>query len=206
MIMKYAGFWRQLGAVIIDQIVVLLPCAVIPEAYLYASVARGEIIDVARYHANALQLVLTGVLLIAYYLFFNGRYGVTLGRRVMNLKLVRLDQPNRDGIGFLRAAARVLLFVAAGGFFRAVSFASLPLVPAVIIDAAAGATIFWLFLDPRRRTLEDMITGTFLVHDPNGKFPDFDPDSLPPAKIRRVPFGVFVVINALASIFIGLNR
>jgi len=204
--MKYPGFWRQIGAVIIDQLVVLLPSAVIPEAYYYVGVANGQLIDVARYHANVMQLVMSGVLLAGYYVFLNGRYGVTLGRRIMNMKLVRLDQPNRDGIGYLKAAARALLFVVAGGFFRVVSFTSLPLVPAIAIDAAAGATIFWMLIDKRRRTLEDMIAGTFLVHDPSGKFRDFDPDALPPAKIRRVSFAALVVVNALASVFMGLQR
>jgi len=204
--MKYPGFWRQLGAIIIDQLIILFPSAIIPEAFYYASVANGLAADVARYHANVLQLVLAAASLIAYYIILNGRYGVTVGRRIMGMKLVRLDQPNRDGIGYLRAAGRLFLFAAVGGFFRAVSFVSLPLIPAIAIDAAAGATVCWLLLDPRRRTLEDMLAGTILVHDPTGKFRDFDPDDLPTAKKRRFAFAALVIINACASVFLGLTR
>jgi len=44
--------------------------------------------------------------------------------------------------------------------------------------------ILWILVDARRRTLEDAVMGTIMVHDPLGKFPDFDPDKLPAAKIR----------------------
>lgn len=203
--MKYAGFWRQLGAVIIDQLIVLLPSAVIPEAYFYISVANGQGFNITRYHADVMWFILSAVLLTGYYVILNGRYGVTLGRRIMNIKLVRLDQPNRDGIGYLRAAVRGVLFVAIGGFFRATAFTSMPFIPAVAIDAITGVTVFWLLLDSRRRTLEDLLAGTLLVHDPTGKFKDFDPDALPSANTRRFSFAALVIVNALASIFLGLS-
>jgi uncharacterized RDD family membrane protein YckC len=204
--MRYAGFWRQLFAVIIDQLVILLPCAFIPQAYFYASVASGATMELAQYHANVMQLVLTVVLMAAYYIFLNGRYGVTLGRHLLNLKLVRLDQPNRDGIGYGKAVLRAVLFAVAGGFIRASTMASLPLVLGVAIDTAAGATIVWLLIDARRRTLEDMLAGTAIIHDASGKFPDFDPDNLRQAKIRPYMFGALILVNALASFFVGLFR
>jgi len=75
-----------------------------------------------------------------------------------------------------------------------------------LIDAATGATILWILVDARRRTLEDAVMGTIMVHDPLGKFPDFDPDKLPAAKIRLYSFTALVVINALASVYTALNR
>ncbi len=204
--MRYSGFWRQALAVIIDQFIVLLPCLLVPQAYYYAAIARGASMEMADYRSGLIQLIMMAVLMIGYYAYLNGRYGITIGRHLLKLKLIRLDQPNRDGIGYGRALARILLFVAAGGFVRASSLPGLPVIAGVLIDAAAGATILWMLIDARRRTLEDMITGTAIVHDSTGKFPDFDPDNLRPSKIRPYAFAALVAVNALASIFVGLNR
>lgn len=203
--MRYAGFWRQFLAVTIDQLAVLLPCMLIPQAYYYAAVAGGTVLGDAAFYANLIQLILTAVLMAGYYIILNGRYGVTLGRHLLNLKLIRLDQPNRDGIGFGKAAARLVLFAVAGGFIRASALPGLPLVLGVLIDAAAGATIVWMLIDPRRRTLEDMVAGTAVVHDASAKFPDFDPDNLRMSKVRPYAFSALVIINILASIFVGLK-
>jgi uncharacterized RDD family membrane protein YckC len=204
--MRYAGFWRQLFATVIDQLAILIPSWFIPEAYYYAAVASGSTSDIARFNANILFLSLLAGFFVFYYVFLNGRYGVTLGRRLLNLKLVRLDQPNRDGIGYGKAAGRLFLFAIGSGFVRVSAFAGVPVALGVVVDAAAGAAIFWLLLDERRRTLLDMIAGTFLVHDPLGKFPDFDPDKLPPAKTRPYAMGFLTLLNAFASIFVGINR
>jgi uncharacterized RDD family membrane protein YckC len=204
--MNYPGFWRQALAVIIDQLVILIPAGLIPEAYYYAAVAHGAGVDAARSTADLMFIILALVFFAAYYLVLNGQYGVTLGRRLMNLKLIRLDQPNRDGIGWDRAVSRLFIFLVASGFIRLSVVAGIPVILAVVVDAAAGATVLWMLIDERRRTLEDMIAGTVLVHDPSGKFPNFDPDKLPPAKIRPYSFGLLVLINALGSIFTALQR
>jgi len=59
---------------------------------------------------------------LSYYILLNGRYGVTLGRRLLNMKLVLLDRPNSDGIGYGRAAVRYLFFIIVGGFVRVAAF------------------------------------------------------------------------------------
>jgi len=204
--MKYAGFWRQLFATVIDQAVIFIPSLFIPEAYYYAAVASGKTLEIARYNANVMFLVLILLLFLLYYVFLNGRYGVTLGRRLLNMKLVRLDQPNRDGIGYGKAFARLILFALGSGFLRLSSFAGVPILLGVVVDTAASATVSWLLLDERRRTLLDMIAGTLLVHDPLGKFPNFDPDKLPSAKIRPYAMGLMTFIAMLASVYIGTHR
>lgn len=204
--MKYAGFWRQLLAVIIDQFIILLPGTLIPEAYYYATLANGATQNAATYQKLVFQFCLTVGLFAAYYVFMNGRYGVTLGRRLMNLKLIRLDQPNRDGIGYGKAAARLFIFAVASGFVRLSAIAGVPPILAVIIDSLAGATVLWLLVDSRRRTIEDMVSDTAIVHDPQGKFPDFDPDKLAVLKSRPYSMGALVVLNILASIFVLMNR
>jgi uncharacterized RDD family membrane protein YckC len=203
--MKHAGFWRQLFAIIIDQIVVLIPIGFIPEGYYYLAVANGMDTALARYYANVAFLILFVVFSAAYFVILNGRYGITLGRFLMKIKLIRLDEPNRDGIGYLRAAMRLLLFVFFGGLIRLSVFASIPLVFAIIVDSAALATILWMLIDARRRTLQDFFSGTMMVYDPAGRFPDFDPEKIAESKIRPVLFGATVVINTLASIFIALS-
>jgi uncharacterized RDD family membrane protein YckC len=203
--MRYAGFWRQFLSVTIDQLAVLLPCVLVPQAYYYWAVAGGMDLSDAGFYSSLMQIAMTAALMTGYYVILNGRYGVTLGRHLLNLKLIRLDQPNRDGIGYGKAFVRVALFAIAGGFIRASALEGLPVILGVLIDAAAGATIVWMLIDERRRTLEDRIVGTAVVHDSSGKFPDFDPDSLKPGKIRPYAFAALVIINALASIFVALK-
>lgn len=206
MFMKYAGFWRQSVAVIIDQLIIAMPSAIIPEVYFYVAVANGADTLATRYQANIMTIVLMVVVFSAYYIYLNGRFGKTLGRKIMNTKLIRLDQPNRDGIGYGRAATRLVLFAIIGGFIRMSSIIQVPIFFGVIFDTVAGATIMWMLIDPRRRTLEDQLSGTAMVHDPVGRFLDFDPDRLPATKLRYASFGVMVVINAIASIFVALQR
>jgi|GEM_PF-1951163 len=204
--MKHAGFWRQVFAVLIDQLIIILPSMIISGIYYYAAAAQGVDPVTAGSNADLLVLGLVIALSIAYYVYLNGRYGVTLGRHLLKLKLTRDDEPNRDGIGYGRAAVRVLLFALAGGFVSAAAISSVPVVAAVLIDAASGATILWLLIDTRRRTLEDTIMGTVMVYNPQGKFPDFDPDKLPLAKVRLYAFTALVVLNAIASVYSALNR
>jgi uncharacterized RDD family membrane protein YckC len=204
--MKYAGFWRQLLAVVIDQLVVLLPGTLIPSAYYYAAVANGATQNAADYQKMVFQATLTLVLFGIYYVVLNGHYGVTLGRRLMNLKLVRLDQPNRDGIGYGKAAVRLMLFAVASGFVRLSAIVGVPPIIAVVVDSLGGATVLWLLFDSRRRTVEDTIVNTAIVHDPLGKFPDFDPDKLPTSKSRPYTMGALIVLNVLASLFMLMNR
>lgn len=201
--MKYAGFWRQVFSAIIDQAVVWLPSVLIPQAYFYLAVAQGMTLAQATYYQNMMFLALLSGLSIFYYVFFNGRYGVTLGRRLLGLKLVRLDQPNRDGIGYLRALVRLALFAVAVVF---VGMLSRPVILGVIVNIAAGATIVWMLIDDRRRTIEDLLTGTFMVYDPADKFPDFDPDKLVPAHVRPLSFGAVVILNAIATLYVVLHK
>ena len=204
--MKHAGFWRQLAAVLIDQFAVMLPSTIIPEIYYYIAAAKGVDPAVAQTYSGVMIAALFVAFSAFYYIYLNGRYGITLGRLLFKLKLVRLDEPNRDGIGYGRAAIRLAFFAVAGGFVRVVGFASVPAVLGVLLDAAAGATILWLLLDARRRTIEDRVMGTVMVHDPSGKFPDFDPDKLPLAKTRLYSFTILVIVNALVSVYTALNR
>lgn len=203
--MKHAGFWRQVIAVVIDEFIIMLPCTIIPEIYYYIAVARGVDPALAQNYSTSMIAIFAVVFSLIYYVLLNGRYGVTLGRRILNMKLVRLDRPNGDGIGYGRAAGRFLFFIIAGGFIRVAGFASVPSVIGILIDAAAGATVLWLFIDNHRRTIEDVVAGTMLVYDPKGKFPDFDPDKLPPAVIRPFSFTFFVALNALASVYAVLH-
>jgi len=114
--MKHAGFWRQVFAVLIDQAVIMLPSMIISGAYFYLAAGNGVDPTVAKVNSDLMTLALMVILSAAYYITFNGRYGVTLGRRLLKLKLTRLDEPNRDGVGYGRAARAHVAFVAAGGF------------------------------------------------------------------------------------------
>jgi len=204
--MKHAGFWRQIFAAIIDQFAIMLPSMIISGIYYYVAAADGVDPALASANADLAVILLVAAISVIYYVYFNGRHGVTLGRLLLHLKLTRLDEPNRDGIGYGRAAVRLLLFAAVGGFVSVSALAGAPAALAVLIDAAFGATILWMLVDRRRRTLEDKIMGTVMVHDPAGKFPAFDPDQLTFAKVRKYSFTALVALNILASVYSVLNR
>lgn len=204
--MRHVGFWRQIAAVLVDQLIIMLPSMVISVIYFYVAVASGVDPVTARGNSDLVVIALVLAFSAAYYIYLNGRHGVTVGRLLLKLKLTRDDEPNRDGIGYGRAAIRFFLFALAGGFVTVAGISVIPDAVGILIDAVTGATLLWVLIDPRRRTLEDVVMGTVLVHDPSGKFPSFDPDKIPTAKVRLYSFTALVVLNALASVYSALNR
>jgi len=204
--MKHAGFWRQFFAVTIDLLSVGLLSKLVSETYFYFMIASANDPAAARANADLIFLLLEGVLLSFYYVYFNGRTGVTLGRRLMNIKLTILNEPNRDGIGYLRAAARLVLFVVVRVVAYAPAAFGAPAIFSVVFTVAVDATFLWLFMDPHRRTLEDVAAGTLLVCDPTGKFPDFDPDKLPVSKSRPYSYAALLIIDTVAAIFVALHK
>lgn len=91
--MKHAGFWRQLAAVLIDQFVIMLPSTIVSGIYYYIAVAEKVDPTVASGNADMIVVALVIALSAVYYIFLNGRYGVTLGRFLLKLKLTRVDEP-----------------------------------------------------------------------------------------------------------------
>ena len=147
--MRYAGFWRRLGAVLID--IVLLAAAMAAIGWLGLPIYQRHVSAVgmaggsfsASFHVdyNALGLII-GVLL--WWLYFalleSSRLQATLGKRALAIKVTTLDGGR---IGFWRATLRTV-----AKYLSAVIL--------MIGFIMAGLT-------RRRQALHDLIAGTLVV-------------------------------------------
>jgi uncharacterized RDD family membrane protein YckC len=179
--MKYAGFWRRLVASTIDQFLLGLVAYFIGSAAsvvaLYLPPISQTKTDQFFNYAVFVSYALVG---LVYFAWWEGKTGETIGKKLLNLKLVRIDQPNRDGIGVARAAVR--------------------LVVAFIFQIFAGVNYILMLIDKQRRTLHDNILNTAVVYDAKGGFPAFDPDKLPLAPVKMAVFVITMIVSFLAAV------
>jgi uncharacterized RDD family membrane protein YckC len=179
--MKYAGFWRRLVANTIDQILLGIVAyfigsvAAVVSLYL-PSVSQPKMDNYFNYTIFASYAAIG----LIYFSWCEGKTGVTIGKKLLNLKLIRVDQPNRDGIGVARAAAR--------------------LVAAFFLQIFAGVNFILMLIDKHRRTLHDNILGTAVIYDTKGQFPSFDPDRLPATPVKMSLFVITMIISFLAAV------
>lgn len=163
---EIAGFWRRLGALFIDMIVLGIAGFVIGTFAFRQLVEMGQS---ARLIGAAIVLVYCGVLNSG----LGG--GGTLGKRMLGLRVVR-----RDGqtIGLARSLLRTIVFWAPfflnGVFFQSVRIPGLPEDPRITMAVGAldVATVFlgtflifylYVFNTRTRQSLHDLIAGTFVV-------------------------------------------
>jgi len=179
--MHFAGFWRRIAAEVIDEIVIVVPIAFYYVLYTFFRSLPAAAVGAFSVKAiGILFLVLFPVIVIwpiFYFVFFDGRTGATWGKRVMNLKVVIREQPNRDGVGYVRAAVRLAL--------------------AAVIRNLMNVGFLWMLIEPEGRTLHDLTVGTIVVHDPEGRFPVFDPEKLPRTAKHVAWFVVLIILSAL---------
>jgi len=181
--MRYAGFLRRLAAALIDEMLVGIAAAAISSATVFTFLIEARP-GTDPLTATALPFGLIAIALaVIYFTFLDGRYGVTVGKRLMNLKLIRYAQPNRDGIGFLHALGRL----AVGGVLRGLF----------------NISFLWALLDPKRRAIHDRVFGTLVVYDPAGSFKPFDPDRFPPTPRQTAWFVALLILSIVAYL---LNR
>lgn len=137
----YGGRWRRLVAGIVDGLIVyavtwLLTAPVLGFRTMYeGSLARQTV-------AN----LVAGVVAFLYYVLQHGRWGQTLGKRVMSLRVVRAD--DAGPISYGQAAWRLL-------FAYLVSLATCGV--GGLIDVA------WILWDRRRQALHDKVARTVVV-------------------------------------------
>ena len=173
--MRYAGFWSRLGAGFVD-FLILLPVTI---AYTWAS-------SVSRTMAMALLLPAT-LLYATYPIYFHGRWGQSLGKMCLGIKVVSLDgAPISWRQAFLRFSVGTLIGIAMAvsqsvGIARIApeEYASLPWLTQVqrigamspgaqllswINTAWVYSEFFVLLFNKRKRALHDFIAGTVVVH------------------------------------------
>lgn len=138
----YGGFWRRLGACIIDAIVIIIPFALL--TMLLPSGESGI-------------TFLSGAACAAYSIIMHGRYGATLGKMALGIKVTQLDG---SPIDYRIAAWRYSPLLAIGflGLF-------LPLQQVAgilnLLYVLLGAVI--LAVHAQKRTIHDFIAKTVVL-------------------------------------------
>lgn len=142
----YGGRWRRLLAAIIDGLIVY--CL----AWLVTTPIAGPRMvyegSVARLMAANL---ISAVVAFLYYVLQHGRWGQTLGKRAMSLRVVRAD--DAGAISYGQAAWRLL-------FEYLISLATCGI--GGLVDVA------WILWDERRQALHDKVARTVVVRTEPG--------------------------------------
>jgi uncharacterized RDD family membrane protein YckC len=145
----YGGFWKRVCAHLIDSIILMIPMLVMVVLIAFSARMMGAE-RLTRGH-NLFSIFASAGIYLGYMTYFIGSCGQTIGKRVMNLKVVlENDQP----VGYLRALGRAFCFwlytlpLFVGGFVSIVS-------------------LIMLILDVKKRSLHDRMCSTVVV-DLNG--------------------------------------
>ena len=148
---ELSGWWRRVGASLVDNVLVLLACALIffitwagsgDEAVAAVSAWAGYV---------TISLFLYGLVYAPFFMKRPGeRNGQTLGKQALGIRVVRLDgKPMNYGTGALREwVARTLIFQLAAAFLFA-----LP----TLLD------LLWPLWDERNQSLHDKIATTVVM-------------------------------------------
>ena len=122
---QYAGFWARFASVVIDGFIIGVPSQIIGAA----STTLGLIVQ-----------FVGGIVYVG--LLEGGPTGQTLGRRVLNLRVVD-STTGQPGIGFGRAVGRYF-----AKFLSAIAFA---------------LGYLWMLWDPKKQTWHDKLVSTLVV-------------------------------------------
>lgn len=174
--MRYAGFWPRLGAIVVD-CVVLAP--IIMLSFWTFSASRTVALSAE---------VLISCLFALYSIYFVGRWGQTIGKMALRIKVVAL---NGEEAGFVRAFYRHAVDLAFSLATSALTVYALMSVTSrefdllpfdARLDLLQTRTASWtdilnwlliawtlselvvLLLNEKRRAIHDYIAGTVVVH------------------------------------------
>jgi uncharacterized RDD family membrane protein YckC len=161
---KYATFWRRVGAVIVDGLV-LLPVTL---GYMFA-MYRG--MNFGTYVAISLGSFAVSII---YNVAMTARWGQTLGKMATGVKIVRLDDAP---IGMKEAVMRYGVFVAVGLVITVISLLGMQneeLITTEVVTNNSKAINFvnfgWglvqlitVLSNARRRAIHDFVAGTKVV-------------------------------------------
>mgnify|MGYP003498262156 FL=1 len=130
-----AGFWVRLLANILDSLVIVIPVGTI--AYIATGSWENEDFSTP---LSILYSILIPILW----------YGYTVGKRIMNVRIVKVDG-SKLGIG-----AMLMRVIVAG------------LIYVVTLGIAAIFSVFMIGLRQDKRSLHDLIAGTYVTYNAPG--------------------------------------
>ncbi len=165
---EYAGFWQRVLASIIDGVLITFAAFVFLFAFIFLidSPFSGFI--------NSSFIFLAYLVIPGYKIFMEGKYGATLGKMALRLKIVDRDaQPIDMGQAFRRYALYGLSFVVAIMIFVSFFINSTTLLTVFTqLNSLASIAIFlsclFVAFDDRKQSLHDKIANTYVVKN-NGE-------------------------------------
>ena len=149
-IYKYAGFWRRLGAYTVDGIIIFftfIVMSIIASLAFFSGAISGnsknfiaDLADPAHFSSIKFFIWIFFIFLyIAYFTYFHGTTGRTLGKMFFGLQVVSADgTPISFGIAFLRAVG----YLVSGIFYLG---------------------FIWAAFDKRKQGWHDKIAGTVVI-------------------------------------------
>ncbi len=145
---RYGGFWRRLGAFIIDLSMISLLCAVMAVmayvGYKVGLAAHNRGVSLGNASPLVVFLTFSGVFLTtAYFVVFHGMDGQTVGKSVFHLRVVGANQQR---ISYRRALLRWL-----GTFGLGV--------------ASIGLSVLWILWSREKRGWHDYLARTWVIRD-----------------------------------------
>ena len=150
-IYKYAGFWRRLGAYTVDGIIIFftfIVLSIIASLAFFSGAISGnskhfivDLADPARFSSVKIFIWIFFIsLYIAYFTYFHGTTGRTLGKMFFGLQVVSADgTPISFGIAFLRAVGYL------------------------VSSALFNLGFIWIAFDKRKQGWHDKIAGTVVI-------------------------------------------
>jgi uncharacterized RDD family membrane protein YckC len=145
---RYGGFFRRLGAFVIDCIAIFFFAALVAVmaliGYKVGLAAHGR--SVSWDNAPPLMILLTfGWILLAttYFVVFHGMEGKTIGKWLFGLRVVGSDQ---QAISYWRALLRWIGFSGFG-------------------CATIGLSFLWILWSPAKRGWHDLLARTWVIRD-----------------------------------------
>lgn len=168
---RYKTFWRRFWAGFLDGLLLLIP------SMIFAVAMSGAGLETAL--ASPVFDLGASILAIVYVVFMHARYGQTLGKMAVGVKVVRVNDEGPLSI----ARATLRNFVAVGYFVLAVvamfivetpgvdaEEAVEPPMALVVIGAAwmavGAANVITAIINRRRRALHDLVAKTIVIRIP----------------------------------------
>lgn len=104
-----------------------------------------------------------------------GKKGATWGMKLLGLRIVRLNEPTRVGIGFWLSVGRLLI-------------------DGLAAPITGGLSYNWMLMDVKRRHLADIICKTVVLHDPQKKFAFVSLEEVPARKKQIIWFVILALL------------
>ncbi len=179
---RFAGFWRRLRSEVIDSLITILPLLLVLGGYTVVTALTPSTLTLKliSYGLGVLGLLVV-LWALVYVVYFEAKFGQTLGQKWSHLKIVQLDNPKATGIGFSAAIIHALVS---------------------LVSRILNLGDAWMLIDAKRQTWQDKAAKTVVIYDESNHFVVDDVSALAPMKKQILGF----ILVLLLSLLIGFSK